>query len=267
MAKGKQSANKDRPAELTYWHETRQPIYSLAFVLPMVLVYEVGIVLVNGPIAATRGYGVRISSDVLLRGVMEELFSRLGLGGIVMSGMLVVLVLVVWQLASRRPWKLQPWMLGAMLGESVVLALAYCLVVKVFIDPLVVMTIENDQFPFLQSPLFKEVVVFFGAGVYEEFVFRLILIGLVALIVRGMTGASWKVGTFVGIVLAALAFSAVHYVGLVGQDFTWLSFVGRTGAGLFFGTVYYYRGFAVAAGTHALFDVFVTLFFAHARGT
>jgi membrane protease YdiL (CAAX protease family) len=256
-----------QPAELTYWQETRQPLTSLAFVLPMLLFYEIGIVLVNGPIVATHGYEVRISSDVLLRQVLAELFSRIGLGAIVMSGMLVVAALLVWQIASRRPWTLKPWILAAMLGESLLLALLFCFVVKVFIDPLISMTIENDRLPFLESRVFLDTVMAFGAGVYEEFVFRLVLIGLFALVVHGLTGAGWKVGTFAGIVLAAVAFSAVHYVGLVGRDFTWLSFVGRTGAGLFFGTVYYYRGFGVAAGTHAVYDVFFTLFFAGPGGS
>jgi membrane protease YdiL (CAAX protease family) len=261
----KEKEKKKKTAE-SYWRQTRQPIYSLAFVLPMVLFYEVGIILVNGPIMATHGYEVRISSDVLLRQVMAELFSRLGLGGIVMSGMLVVLVLLVWQIASRRPWTLKPWTLCGMLGESLILALLLPFIVVEFIDPLVSMTIENDQLPFLQSRVFIDSVMSFGAGVYEEFVFRLVLVGLFALVVNGLTGLGWKVGTLVGIVLAALAFSAVHYAGLLGKDFTWMSFVARTGAGLFFGTVYYYRGFGIAAGTHALYDVFYILFFTGGRG-
>lgn len=265
-AKTKKKKKQPPAAELTYWQETRQPLYSLAFVLPMVLFYEAGIVLVNGPIVATHGYEVRISSDVLLREVMLELFARVGLGAVVLSGMLVVAVLLVWQLIARRPWKVRFWMLGAMLGESLLLALLFCFVVKVFIDPLISMTIENDQLWFLQSRAFLDTVMAVGAGVYEEFVYRLVLVGLFALIVHGLTGAGWKVGTFAGIVLSAVVFSASHYVGLLGKDFTWLSFVGRTGAGLFFGTVYYYRGFGVAAGTHAVYDVFFMLFFAGAKG-
>jgi hypothetical protein len=105
MAEKEKRKKKAPPAEASYWQTTRQPLYSLVFVLPMLLFYEVGIVLVNVPIVATRGYPVRNYSDEFLRDVMSELFSRIGLGGIVVSGMLVVAVFLVWQIASRRPWK------------------------------------------------------------------------------------------------------------------------------------------------------------------
>jgi len=55
--------------------------------------------------------------------------------------------------------------------------------------------------------------------------------------------------------LAATAFSAVHYLGSLGDAFTLTSFVFRLLSGLYLTLVYRTRGFAVAVYTHALYDL------------
>ncbi len=64
--------------------------------------------------------------------------------------------------------------------------------------------------------------------------------------------------------LAALAtsvlFAAAHYVGASGEPFRWFSFVFRFVAGMFFSVVFIYRGFGIAAGSHAAYDILVGLF-------
>jgi membrane protease YdiL (CAAX protease family) len=54
-------------------------------------------------------------------------------------------------------------------------------------------------------------------------------------------------------------FSAAHYVGPCGDPFRWLTFLFRFLAGVFFAVLFRYRGFGIAAGTHALYDVLVGL--------
>lgn len=93
-----------------------------------------------------------------------------------------------------------------------------------------------------------------GAGLHEEFVFRLVGIGGVA---RAWLGPKWheqlgKVALIV--VVSSLLFSAVHHIV---EDFAFQVFLFRTIAGLVFAVLYLLRGFAVAAWTHALYDVWV----------
>jgi hypothetical protein len=57
--------------------------------------------------------------------------------------------------------------------------------------------------------------------------------------------------------LAALAFSAFHYIGPYGDPFTLSSFLFRALAGLAFSALFLLRGFGIAAWTHALYDVFL----------
>ncbi|MCA9638481.1 MAG: CPBP family intramembrane metalloprotease, partial [Myxococcales bacterium] len=59
------------------------------------------------------------------------------------------------------------------------------------------------------------------------------------------------------LVISSLVFSLAHHVGPAAEAFTFDAFVYRTLAGVFFAIVYQLRGFAVAAWTHALYDVYV----------
>ena len=78
----------------------------------------------------------------------------------------------------------------------------------------------------------------------------------------------WPVGLDAGeprgqrdrrVVLTSLLFSAAHYVGPCGDPFRWLTFLFRFLAGVFFAVLFRYRGFGIAAGTHAFYDVLVGL--------
>lgn len=51
-----------------------------------------------------------------------------------------------------------------------------------------------------------------------------------------------------------------HNIGPLGESFQWYTFCFRTTAGLFFAALFVYRGFGVAAGTHAAYDILVGLF-------
>ena len=58
-------------------------------------------------------------------------------------------------------------------------------------------------------------------------------------------------------IVGAVVFSAVHYVGALGDVFTWPSFTFRFLFGLALNALFLVRGFGVAAWTHALYDVMV----------
>ena len=55
--------------------------------------------------------------------------------------------------------------------------------------------------------------------------------------------------------LAALIFSAFHYIGSTGDSFTLAGFLQRTFGGLFFSALFVTRGFGVTAASDALYDI------------
>jgi membrane protease YdiL (CAAX protease family) len=103
-----------------------------------------------------------------------------------------------------------------------------------------------------------QLVLSLGAGIYEELLFRVLLVsGLLALGLR----LGWRRSRAVAaaVVVAALIFSAFHYIGPMGDDFAVPSFTFRAIAGLVLSGLYVTRGFGIAAWTHALYDVGLTL--------
>jgi len=101
-------------------------------------------------------------------------------------------------------------------------------------------------------------VISAGAGLHEELVFRALLLGGMARLFSLPLGRG--VGFVLALAISSLLFSAVHHLGPGGEPFTALAFVYRALAGVLFGGLYWVRGFAVVAWTHALYDVFVFSF-------
>lgn len=98
-----------------------------------------------------------------------------------------------------------------------------------------------------------------GAGLYEELLFRVLLVGLTAWAARKVLGWRPLFADIAATVLGALIFSAFHYIGPFGDRLDVFSFVFRTIAGLFFSALYLTRGFGITAWTHALYDVLLLL--------
>jgi membrane protease YdiL (CAAX protease family) len=116
-------------------------------------------------------------------------------------------------------------------------------------------------------------VTFLGAGIYEEFLFRLCLIPVTYGAFRAvLIPHRWSVGGT--IVLTSLIFSLAHYLGPTDDTATmslltdavvrvqstrtlWFSFVFRTLAGMFFSALFFLRGFGITVGAHAAYDVIV----------
>lgn len=250
-----------------YLDRTRLPIYSLAFVVPLALFYEAAVIVVNKPIVATHGAAWRITADKFIRDSLAQLLDACGLHGAaqdptrygILSGVVVILVLLGWQIASRRDWRVQPMTLFGMLYESILFAGVWLLVAKFLVEP-VVMTIESESMPWLYGSAFRDVVFAVGAGVYEEFLFRMLLVWLIALVVAGVTPLNWDHSRLVAVFVSAVLFSAHHHIGHLGEPFTWPVFAFRTAAGMFFGIIYYLRGFGVAVGAHAGYDILCSIF-------
>jgi membrane protease YdiL (CAAX protease family) len=116
-------------------------------------------------------------------------------------------------------------------------------------------------------------VTFLGAGIYEEFLFRLCLLPIAYAAFRAlMIPHRWSVGGT--ILVTSLVFSLAHYLGPAEDGYSlslladavarvqstrslWFSFVFRTLAGMFFSALFFLRGFGITVGAHAAYDVIV----------
>ncbi len=235
----------------TYWRDTRAPRYSLLFAAPLLLLYEILARLLSGE------EGVRNGADVLLKSLFILLGGRHGLTAfaVVLLGTGIVLVARDW----RKSGAPRAGYFAGMLGESVVYAavfggVASTLTGLLLNGPRALAIVQGKA---LSVP--TEVMVSLGAGIYEELLFRVVVVSALAkLAAVGFGWRPWVSGSFATI-LGALIFSAFHYIGPLGDTLQLGSFVFRMVAGLMLSGLFLIRGFGVAAWTHALYDVFLTL--------
>jgi membrane protease YdiL (CAAX protease family) len=97
---------------------------------------------------------------------------------------------------------------------------------------------------------------FCGAGLYEEVLFRLLLLPLVVWVLQRLGFSMFSAG-LCALLSTSLLFSAAHYVGPDGDTLQLYSFFFRTMAGIFFAALFLLRGFGIAAGTHAAYDLVI----------
>jgi len=141
-----------------------------------------------------------------------------------------------------------------MLLEALCLAAAFGFVVgsltsRVVQPPMLVHLSQIDR---LSWP--TRLMLSVGAGLYEELLFRVVLVAGLAWIARVLFGWRDTPAAIWAVLLGAAIFSLVHYIGPYGDPVTLYSFVFRMIAGMFFSALYLVRGFGVTAWTHALYD-------------
>lgn len=238
-----------------YLEASRSPWYSLLFVLPLWLLYEVLVVAAN----LGRGGMVVNGADAFLR----DTLGVLGMQGRLAGMVALAVVAAVWVCradSGHRKKGIYPGYFLYMLAESALYALMFGGVVVWLMQLLLPGFIFRLQVAGVSSlDLGLRFTTSLGAGVYEELVFRVLLMG----------GACWagvhflklKPGAslLIAMIVSSLAFSAFHYIGSMRDTLTAASFLFRFFAGILLAVLYRLRGFGIAAYTHALYDVFLVL--------
>jgi membrane protease YdiL (CAAX protease family) len=227
-----------------YHDATRSATYGVLSALPLFVLYEAMIVAVN---TGTQR-PVRVGADVWLK----DLLAMTGLGG----GFLLVLIAVLAGLAAylldrTKEIPVRGTYFAGILVESTV----YAVVVALLVSNLVAALFAVVP-PALEGDLWTQLALSVGAGLYEELVFRVFLVGGLALLFRPFFDNP-NAGYLLAAILGAAVFSLVHYVGPLGDPFALPSFTFRFAFGLALNVLFLWRGFGVAAWTHALYDVMV----------
>jgi membrane protease YdiL (CAAX protease family) len=234
-----------------YWAESRAPRYSLLFALPLLLAYEWLAWFLADPASG----GLRNGADVIMKALFVTVGGPRGLLVFEVGLLAVGLWLVArdWR-AHRGP--LRGSVFGGMLLESAVLAVLVGLLVGRATSSLLQMLVIG-QSTALDMP--TTLMISLGAGIYEELLFRVVLVGALAAAGTRLLGWTPRTAGIVAALLGAFLFSAFHYIGAYGDPLELPSFLFRFLAGLVFSGLYLTRGFGITAWTHALYDVFVMI--------
>jgi len=243
------------PAKSSYWSASRSPRYSILFALPLLVLYEILAFALSG-----RALGdVRNGADVLLKSVFIALGGRYGVTGfsLLLAGAGAWMVIRDW----RKHGGVRPRLFAGMLLESVL----YAILLGFIAGALTSLLLHGRLALVAQGPgagsfgLPTQLMISLGAGIYEELLFRVLLVSGLAALARGVL--RWNpvgAGIFAAVV-GAIIFSFFHYVGPYGDEFTLGSFTFRAVAGLLFSGLYLLRGFGITAWSHALYDVFLSV--------
>lgn len=242
-----------------YWRDVRSPRYSLAFAFPLLLLYE----LLAFSLSRGEVTGVRNGADVLLKSLFITFGGRTGLtvfGGLLVGGGAAM----VWR-DYRRAGRIEPPYFAWMTLESILYALAFGMVagtLTVLLIPGMTLVGEAPALAVRALAGFTlptQLMISLGAGIYEELLFRVILVGGLAWVAGKALGLSRTAAGVLATVLGALIFAAFHYIGPYGDPLDLGSFTFRAVAGVLFSGLYLLRGFGITAWTHALYDVFLAV--------
>jgi membrane protease YdiL (CAAX protease family) len=234
--------------KITLKHDPRNLLNSLVLVFPLLLIYQVGVLftlpMLNGADFLTvflfRNLGLTTTQYLAYTGIVAVLFAA------------AVFVL-------RRRQRFDPKVIIPVLLESAVYALTMGSLIIFVMTRLFGISPRLAGGVVEQQGFITRLVMSLGAGVYEETVFRLVLMGgMVALCERVLGLGRW-VALILGLAVSSLLFSAMHHIPPYGDPLRLGIFTFRCLAGVCFGLLFWFRGFAVAVYTHALYDLYVLL--------
>jgi hypothetical protein len=249
-----ESAESLLPTPSGYIQKATLPLPSLIFLLPLMIVYEVG----TGYFTTAAQHGKE--QQIIAFSKMQQFFNLFGATGAYMPAAALAVMLLFWHVARKDPWKVDFKTVGGMILESAVLGLPLLLLAFLVNRwfPLIGLRAMATPTLFTQTSIGDRLIMDVGAGVYEEFLFRLVLFTVLSLIFKDILrmGDRWVFPLMVAI--SAILFSLYHYWS-PSEHFVFRIFAFRALAGIYFGVIFMFRGFGVTAGSHCAYDIIITL--------
>jgi hypothetical protein len=244
----------------SYFQLSRSARYSVLFALPLLIGYEGLAAALSGPRSASQ---IRNGADVLLK---DAFIAVAGHNGplIFIAAVIGIGIWFVSRDIKASGQGIRPIVFGGMLAESLALAGIFGIVIGTITVKLLgslhlaAMTISSAQ-PIAQMSWATRLMLSLGAGLYEELLFRVLLVSALAAGARTVFGWGVKGAGVFATLVGALIFSAFHYIGPFGDPFRLTSFTFRAISGVAFSALYLLRGFGITAWTHALYDAFLLL--------
>ena len=225
-----------------YFQRTREPLYSLLFLLPLVVIYEIGVL--------TVAPGAPLGRELVAERIIHRSFSWLGISGSWLAGLLLLGSLLFLHLRSGRTWLVHPLVPLGMLIESCILTLPLYVLHGLMLQ-------AGGIGP--EAGLRNRLLQTIGAGVYEELLFRLFLVGGLAWLARRFIRQDDPLVTAVISLVGGAIFAACHIQPVGAEAFAALPFFHRWLAGAYLSFIYLKRGLGISTGCHVLHNVVLLL--------
>ena len=230
---------------MSYLLKSRTSFYSFLFTLPLFFLYEINILFLSWDDILV----VRNGADFLMRNILEsfDIYGLYGLGLVFFLGLLVTYIFFI---KEDQQQEVNVNFLFIMLAESMLWSVVlYFLLFKFMV------LLMNP----VGKTILQQVTLAIGAGIYEEFLFRVLLIAGLSGILGFVFMWDKTFKNIMAVVLSGGIFSAFHFMGEYGDFFSMELFLIRFFAGLILGVLYMYRGFGITAYTHSIYDLIVLI--------
>lgn len=249
----------------TYARVSTRPVHILYFLLPLIALYELGSILY----LSDSGRNVREAVSAYL--VLGQVFEAFGVFSFHLPAILVVAVLIIWAGFSRDRWAVQWRVLACMFLESALWTLPL-LVLAMMIAPTKAPAPPAVDWAALDFPALADgitamswqarLTLSVGAGIYEELLFRLVLITAIHFVLHDLMKMRSGTASALAAVATAVLFAVYHRAAFGGGPISfeaanWPLLTFYTAAGVYFAALFILRGFGIVVGTHALYDVLV----------
>ena len=230
---------------MSYLLKSKTSFYSFLFTLPLFFLYEINILFLSWDDILV----VRNGADFLMRNILEsfDIYGLYGLGLVFFLGLLVTYIFFI---KEDQQQEVNVNYLFIMLAESMLWSVVlYFLLFKFMV------LLMNP----VGKTILQQVTLAIGAGIYEEFLFRVLLIAGLSGILGFVFMWDKTFKNIIAVVLSGGIFSAFHFMGEYGDFFSMELFLIRFFAGLILGVLYMYRGFGITAYTHSIYDLIVLI--------
>lgn len=235
----------------SYWRVSTRPLHVLVFLLPLIVLYELG----SAFFLSDNGRG--LSETIGARKTLVDFFEAFGAATLYLPGVALIVVLFIWHLLERDSWRIRLGVLVGMAAEAVLwtLPLLVCGLLLAQAGRAHAASVSGD--PLASLPWQARMTLSIGAGLYEELLFRLILIALVHFVLVDLARMRNSLGGIIAAAVSAVAFAVYHDVSLPSGGIDWRLAGFFALAGLYFATLFVVRGFGIVVAVHALYDIVV----------
>ena len=228
---------------IRYWNSTKTPIYSLLFTLPFFLLYEIGVFFTTKDDILV----LRNGADALMR----QILTNFGLVGLYWLGLLFLVITIITFYVQRNFWS-NIEIVGNYFFFMMFESLFWSGILFVFM---------SNTYLFLMNPngqyIIQQITLAIGAGIYEELLFRVLLITIISSLFSLIFKWRKKTNYILGMFISAGIFSAFHFLGEYGDYFSFRIFMVRFLAGIFLGVLFILRGFGITAWSHSIYDLII----------
>ena len=235
-----------------YWFLSTRPLHVLAFLLPLVVLYEIGtIIYLSNPASG-------VVETIGARSLFAQFCNTFGNVTVYFPGIAIVSILLFWHVFAGDRTVVRPKVVAGLAVESVAWVVPLLLILYLVAPETRAAIAAPPSISTL--PWQARATLSIGAGIYEELLFRFVMIPLVHMIAADIFRIQSNIANVIAVVASAIAFAAYHHVSVPdGDPRAFRLYMYYACAGAFFGILYLFRGFGVIVGTHAVFDLIVLL--------